>query len=64
VWLNEKKGAVAFVPIDLVVGPAFAVVAPFNHAKRLRAPEIFSTVPVAAQSAPEEAVIKPAGVTC
>ena len=64
VWLSEKKGAVAFVPIDMVVGPAFAVVAPFNHAKRLKAPEIFSTVPVAAQPAPEEAVIKPAGVTC
>jgi signal peptidase I len=64
VWQNEKKGAVAFVPMDLVVGPAFAVVAPFPRAKRLPVPQTFAGVPAAAQPAPEEAVIKPAGVTC
>jgi signal peptidase I len=64
VWENEKKGAVAFVPMDLVVGPAFAVVAPFPHAKRLPAPPTFATVPAAGQPAPASAVIKPAGVHC
>jgi len=63
-WQTEKIGAVAFVPMDMVVGPAFAVVAPFNHAKRLRAPDTFAGVPVAAQAAPDVAVIKPAGVHC
>jgi signal peptidase I len=64
VWQDEAKGAVAFVPIDLVVGPAFAVVAPFNHATRLRAAATFTSVPDAGQPAPDKAVIKPADVRC
>lgn len=64
VWQNEKKGAVAFVPIKLVVGPTFAVVAPFNRATRLHIPATFAAVPNATQPAPDQAVIKPARVTC
>ncbi len=61
---TQKKGEVAFVPEELVVGPAFAIVAPFDRAKRLRRPETFASVPAAPAPAPDEAVIKPAGVIC
>ncbi len=61
---TQKKGAVAFVPEDLVVGPAFAIAAPFDRATRLRRPDTFAQVPAAAAQAPDEAVIKPAGVSC
>lgn len=64
VWANQKKGAVAFVPMKLVVGPAFAVVAPFNRAKKLPRPTLFATVPAATGAAPAEAKISPAGVMC
>ncbi len=61
---TQGKGQVAFVPISLVVGPAFAVVAPFDRAARLRRPATFAQVPAATDPAPSEAVIKPEGVTC
>jgi signal peptidase I len=61
---NEKKGEVAFVPIKLVVGPAFAIAAPLNRARRLHRPETFAQVPAPSKPAPAEAVIKPEGVTC
>jgi signal peptidase I len=61
---SEKKGEVAFVPIKLVVGPAFAIAAPFDRAKRLHRPATFTQVPAAKSPAPDEAVIKPDGVTC
>ena len=61
---TQKKGDVAFIPLDLVVGPAFAVAAPFNRATRLHRPETFSAVPAPTKLAPAEAVIKPEGVTC
>ena len=61
---TEKKGSVAFVPEDLVVGPAFAVAAPFDRAKRLHRPETFAAVPAPTKPAPQEAVIKPEGVSC
>jgi signal peptidase I len=64
VWQNQPKGAVAFVPITSVVGPAFAVVLPFNHAKRLPRPDTFATLPAAAQAAPAVASISPANVIC
>jgi signal peptidase I len=60
---TQKKGEVAFVPENLVVGPAFAIAAPFDRAKRLHRPTMFDNVPAPAP-APDEAVIKPAGVTC
>ncbi len=61
---TQKKGGVAFVPLDLVVGPAFAVAAPFNRASRLHRPETYTAVPEPTKPAPAEAVIKPEGVTC
>jgi signal peptidase I len=63
-WQGGRKGAAAFVPVKGVVGPAFAVVAPFNHMSRLRVPATFAAVPNATQPAPAEAVISPAGVVC
>jgi signal peptidase I len=58
------KGDTAFVPVKSVVGPAEAVVAPFNRFQRLHRPATFGTVPAAAQAAPDQAVIKPDNVTC
>jgi len=61
---TQAKGGVAFVPLDLVVGPAFAIAAPFDRAKRLHRPDTFAGVPEPTSPAPAEAVIKPEGVTC
>jgi signal peptidase I len=61
---SQGKGQVAFVPTSLVVGPAFAVAAPFDRAERLQRPETFAGVPAAKKPAPERAVIRPAGVSC
>ena len=61
---TQDKGQVAFVPIKLVVGPAFAIVAPFSRASRLHRPATFADIPAPAQPAPDEAVISPAGVSC
>ena len=61
---GTSKGETAFVPVDSVVGPAVAIVAPFNRAQRLHRPETFATVPGAAQPAPDQALIKPADITC
>lgn len=62
--VDQPKGAIAFVPIDEVVGPAFAIVAPFDRARLLKVPDTFAKVPPPAKPAPAQAVIKPAGVTC
>jgi signal peptidase I len=61
---TQKTGGVAFVPEDLVVGPAFAIAAPFSRAMRLHRPATFDAVPDPKQPAPAEAVIKPKGVSC
>jgi signal peptidase I len=61
---RQRKGQVAFVPVSLVVGPAFAIAAPFDRAGRMQRPETFAEVPAAKKPAPERAVIKPAGVSC
>ena len=62
--LSGPKGSVAFVPLDKVVGPAFAIVSPFDRAKRLRIPTTFADVPAPTAAAPERGEIKPAGVSC
>jgi signal peptidase I len=64
--LSTRQGAgqAAFVPISLVVGPAFAIAAPFDRAGRLQRPATFAKVPPPSAPAPERAVIKPAGVNC
>jgi signal peptidase I len=61
---TESKGEVAFVPLDNVVGPAFAIVAPFSRASRLHRPANFVEVPAPSKPAPAKAVIKPEGVSC
>jgi signal peptidase I len=61
---SQGRGQVAFVPMSLVVGPAFAIAAPFDRAGRLRRPATFDNVPHPPEPAPVRAVIKPAGVTC
>jgi signal peptidase I len=61
---SQGKGQVAFVPVPLVVGPAFAIAAPFDRAGRLHRPATFESVPAPRDPAPEKAVIKPAGVSC
>jgi len=63
-WKDLGQGQVAFVPIDLVVGPAFAIAAPFDRTSRLRQPNVFAEVPAPSEPAPDEAVIKPEGVSC
>jgi signal peptidase I len=59
-----SKGEVAFVPLDNVVGPAFAVAAPFDRAGRLHRPGSFAEVPGPDEPAPAKAGIKPEGVSC
>jgi len=61
---SQGRGQVAFVPMSLVVGPAFAIAAPLDRAGRLRRPATFDNVPDPPESAPARAVIKPAGVSC
>jgi signal peptidase I len=61
---SQGRGPAAFVPISLVVGPAFAIAAPFDRAGRLHRPDTFENVPAARRTPPEKAVIKPAGVSC
>lgn len=61
---TEPRGYVAFVPEDLVVGPAFGIAAPFDRAKRLRVPATFAGVPPPKEPAPDKPTIQPAGVSC
>jgi signal peptidase I len=61
---RQGTGQVAFVPISQVVGPAFAIAAPFDRAGRLERPSTFAKVPDASDPPPKRAVIKPAGVNC
>ena len=61
---DEARGAIAFVPETLVVGPAFAISAPLNRVQRLRTPPTFAGVPNSAEPAPDQAVIRPDGVDC
>jgi len=63
-WSGMGQGQVAFVPIEKVVGPAFAIAAPFDRTTRLRQPPIFTDVPAPTTPAPDEAVIEPEGVSC
>ena len=58
------RGGIAFVPKDLVVGPAFAIAAPFVRAERLHTPEVFADVPEPTEPAPDRPTIQPAGVSC
>jgi signal peptidase I len=61
---NGRKGEVAFVPIEYVVGPAFAIAAPFDRTSRLHRPAVFVRVPDATEPARNRAVIEPEGIGC
>ena len=61
---GEPPGAVAFIPLEDVVGPAVAVVAPMDRMQTLRTPAVFATVPEPSKPAPAQATIIPAGVGC
>jgi signal peptidase I len=61
---NGRRGEVAFVPVENVVGPAFGIAAPFHRTSRLHRPAVFAEVPAATQPAPARAVIEPEGVSC
>jgi signal peptidase I len=61
---TDGKGMGAFVPEDDVVGPVFAVVAPFDRAKLLHRPATFDDVPAAKSPPPAEPVIATPNVRC
>ncbi len=61
---TQGQGQTAFVPESDVVGPAFAILSPFDRAQRLRVPATFADVPAPSDPAPRRGVIKPVGVTC
>ena len=62
---NGRKGEVAFVPLEKVVGPAFAIAAPFDRASRLHRPPVLRRGARRRPSLPRaEAVIEPEGVSC
>lgn len=63
-WPELPRGEIAFVPENLIVGPAFAIAAPFDRAQRLRTPATFAGVPGTINQAPASASITPAGVSC
>ena len=54
---GRTTGQNAFVPEDLVVGRAIAVVWPFDRRHRLPVPDTFDTVPAGEQPAPNQAGI-------
>ena len=60
----QGRGQAAFVPVSDVVGPAFAIVSPFDRAGRLRVPATFADVPAPGGPAPDKGEIEPAGVSC
>ena len=60
----QGRGQTAFVPESDVVGPAFAIVSPFNRATRFHVPPTFAAVPAPSQTAPERGKVEPAGVNC
>jgi signal peptidase I len=57
-------GMGAFVPVDDVVGPVFAVVAPFDRAKLLKRPATFGSVPAANEPPPTEPIIRTSSAPC
>jgi signal peptidase I len=60
---DGPKGENAFVPIDLVVGPAFAVAWPLDRSSWLKQPATFTDVP-SPGPAPDKPEIHPRDVSC
>lgn len=54
----------AFVPVDDVVGPVFAIVAPFSRAKLVKQPTTFTSVPAPTGAPPAEPVVNTRNVRC
>lgn len=61
---GRPRGATAFVPEDLVVGKAVAVMAPLDRARTFSKPSVWQGVSAPASPAPAEATIIPEGVGC
>lgn len=61
---GQPRGMIAFVPLDLVVGPASFRVAPLDRVGRLPRPAVFDGVPAPGKPPPATPVIEPAGVGC
>ena len=59
-----RKGQVAFVPIENVVGPAFAIAAPFDRAQPAAPAGHLRRGAGADRACAGRAVIKPDGVSC
>jgi signal peptidase I len=61
---TQAKGQIAFVPENLVVGPAVAIAWPLNRLTILHRPATFDDVPAPTAAPPDRGVIEPAGVSC
>lgn len=61
---DGRQGSTAFVPMNLVVGPAIAIATPFSRSSWLESPATFAAVPEPAAPPPAEAEIEPEGVSC
>jgi signal peptidase I len=61
---TQAKGQVAFVPENLVVGPAVAIAWPLSRFEILHRPATFAAVPAPTEPAPDRGVIEPQGVSC
>jgi signal peptidase I len=61
---TQGKGQVAFVPENLVVGPAVAIAWPLSRLTILHRPATFGAVPAPSEPAPDRGVIEPQGVSC
>lgn len=55
---QQGTGMAAFVPLENVVGPAIAILAPLDRLKTFSVPETFKSVPDPTGSPPEMAVLK------
>jgi signal peptidase I len=60
----DGSGMAAFVPISDVVGPVFAVVAPMEHARLIKRPATFASVPDAEQPPPQQAKVELRPAAC
>lgn len=61
---SDGKYMSAFVPVDDVVGPVFAIVAPFSRAELVKRPATFDAVPDAESPPPAEPVVATRNVRC
>ncbi len=60
----EPAGAAAFIPIDKVVGPTIALVAPLNRSRTFSVPKAFEKIPESKDSPPDEPILKVVNPGC